>query len=106
MLTEQEAWKRIAEAYRAKLVGGRNNVSSDGLCFAAHDLKWTHEIREETQLSMLAKIDRHAPAPSHHDPGWDDDEPLYCWSLCPDGDRQRIEFCEEMARLCREAESI
>lgn len=99
MLTERQAWLKIAKACDVAGSDGSFVVvkkmgRSWGLCTAVGDLWFSGEIEEETARSMFSKIHKHAPPRGDFD---------YAWETSKAGAKARAAFCRKMAALCKPA---
>ena len=84
MLTEKQAWARVAEILKHHRDGGRFL----GICLRITDLCRTQQISPRMRLLMHAKVKRETERLRREDY-------MFLWPMDESGYRKRIAFCKK-----------
>lgn len=91
MLTEKQAWEKLARAWNNPECDGKVPYVLDhsyGICHALSDLRRTNDISDTMENRMVAKAEN---------PGERD---CWRWPLNCEGAKARAAFCRKQAKLC------
>jgi hypothetical protein len=93
MLTEKEAWLKIAEWFkqdrynRGIFMPNKRYYTGDGICLCIEILDENRLLHDDVTQSMHSKIEFERKG-----------FVSYVWPLTPEGDKQRVQFCIDRAK--------